>query len=68
MQGYKVSFNVFAESQEEADRVSRLLGSFVNDCASRGVAVTATKINAAVSKWGGNAFIRDRINNYFRNG
>ena len=68
MQGFKVSFNVFAETQEEADMVSRLIGNFVNECASRGVAVTAAKINAAVSRWGGNAFIRDRINNYFKHG
>ena len=68
MQGYKVSFNVFADTQDEADMVSRLIGNFVNDCASRGVAVTAKKITAAVSRWGGNAFIRDRINNYFKNG
>ena len=68
MQGFKVSFNVFAETQEEADKVSRMLGNFVNDCASRGVAVTAAKINAAVSRWGGNALIRDRINNYFKHG
>ena len=66
MKGYRVSFNVFAESQEEADMVSRLIGNFVNDCASRGVAVTASKITAAVSRWGGNTFIRDRINNYFK--
>ncbi len=68
MNGYKVGFNVFAESQEEADAVSRLLGDFVNDCARKGIAVTAAKINAAVRRWGGNAFIRGRIDNYFQNG
>ena len=68
MQGYKVSFNVYAESQEEADAVSQAFKDFINDNARRGVAVTAAKINAAVRRWGGNPFVRGRVENYFRNG
>ena len=66
MQGYEVRFNIYAESQEEADAVSRAFKDFVNENARKGVAVTAAKINAAVRRWGGNAFIRERINNYFK--
>lgn len=66
MKGYKVSFNVFAESQEEADAVSRLLGDFVNDCARKGVAVTAAKMADAARRWGGNPFVRGRVESYFK--
>ena len=61
MKGYEVKFNIFAESQEEADAVSRAFREFVNDNARRGVAVSAAKILQAVRRWSGNAFIR----NYF---
>ena len=65
MQGYEVRFNIYAESQEEADAVSRVFKDFVNENARRGVAVTAGKIISAVRRWGGNPFVRDRINKYF---
>lgn len=66
MQGYEVRFNIFAESQEEADAVSMVFKDFVNENARRGVAVTAAKITSAVRRWGSNPFIRERLNNYFK--
>ena len=65
MQGYEVKFNIFANSQEEADAVSKAFGEFVNDNARRGVAVSANKILEAFARWGGNAFVRNRITQYF---
>ena len=65
MSGYEVKFNIFAESQEEADAVARIFKDFVNENAARGVAVSASRILQAFQRWGGNAFIRQRINNYF---
>lgn len=66
MQGYEVKFNIYANSQEEADAVSKALGEFVNDNARRGVAVSAGKILEAFNRWGGNAFVRNRITQYFK--
>ena len=66
MQGYEVKFNIYAESQEEADAVSKALGGFVNENARIGVAVSASKILGAFQRWGGNAFIRNRIIQYFK--
>lgn len=51
MEGYEIKFNVFANSQEEADRASLLIRKFVDDYAKRGIAVTAGKISAAVTKY-----------------
>lgn len=66
MQGFEVKFNVYAESQEEADAVSQAFKDFVNDYARNGIAVTATKIQEAFKRWGGNALVRARINQFLR--
>ena len=66
MGGFEVKFNVYANSQEEADVVSAAIKSFINENARMGVAVTAEKITEAVRRWGGNPFIKNRITNYFR--
>ena len=67
MQGYEVKFNIYANSQAEADIVSAAIKSFINENAKVGIAVTAQKITDAVQKWGGNPFIKNRITNYFKN-
>ncbi|MBQ3984505.1 MAG: hypothetical protein II636_04175 [Bacteroidales bacterium] len=62
MQGFQVSFNVYANSQEEADAASQAFKSFVNEQARQGVAVTAAKIVEAVNKYKNNIF----VTNYFK--
>lgn len=57
MQGYEIKFNVYANSQEEADRASALIKQFITDQAQKGVAVTATRIAEAVEKWKGSYFV-----------
>lgn len=68
MQGYEVRFNIYAESQAEADAVSQAFKDIISENARQGVAVTAAKVTEAVRRWGGNTFLRSRITNYFRNG
>lgn len=51
MEGFDVQFKVFAKDQEEADRTSLLLRKFVDDYAKKGLAVTAGKISAAVTRF-----------------
>ena len=62
MQGFEVKFNVYANSQEEADRASAIIKQFITEQAQKGVAVTATRIADAVEKWKGNYF----VTNYFK--
>ena len=62
MKGYEVKFNVYADSQEEADKTSEAVKSFISDLASRGIAVTADKLTAAMTKWK-NSFL---VVNYFK--
>lgn len=68
MQGYEVRFNIYAESQAEADAVAQAFKDFISENARIGVAITASKVTKAVQRWGGNPFIRGRITDYFRNG
>ena len=67
MQGFPVRFNIYAQTQEEADALSQAIIAFINEHAQKGIAVTAAKCLQAVSNWGGNPFIKNRITNYFKN-
>lgn len=67
MKGYEVKFNIYANSQNEADVVSSAIKGFINENARMGIAVTAEKITDAIQKWGNNPFIKNRITNFFKN-
>lgn len=62
MQGFPISFNVYANSQAEADEATFAIKQFITDNANRGVAITAEKILRAIKKWGYNPFVV----NYFK--
>ena len=64
MQGFEVKFNVYADSQDQADFASALVKQFITELAQKGIPVTANKIAEAVNKWKGSYF----VTNYFRNG
>ena len=66
MKGYEVRFNVYANSQEEADKASMAFKEFITEHAKQGRAVTAMKIAEALPKWKENILVRNRIINYFR--
>ena len=66
MGGYEVKFNIYAETQAEADAVSQAIIAFINEHAQKGIAVTAAKVTDAVKRWGGNPIIKNRITNYFK--
>ena len=63
MGGYEVRFNVYANSQEEADRASEMIKSFISEKARLGVAVTADKVTSAIIRFKDNYF----VTNYFKN-
>lgn len=62
MEGFQISFKVFANSQEEADKASTAFKNFVNDKARQGMAVTANKLVEVLNKYGNNMF----VNSYLR--
>ena len=62
MGGYEVKFNVYADSQEEADFASALIKQFITEQANKGIAVTANRIAEAMNKWKDSYF----VSNYFK--
>ncbi|MGL5732319.1 MAG: hypothetical protein ACRCX5_14515 [Bacteroidales bacterium] len=66
MQGYEVSFKIYAESQEDADQVSKAFKDFVENQRVNGRAVTAQKLMSALNKLENNAFVKSQVNNFFK--
>lgn len=62
MQGFEVKFNVYAETQDEADATAKAIKAFITEMASRGIAVTAARLTTAVERWRNNIFVI----NYFK--
>lgn len=62
---YRVSFNVWAGSEAEANELSAAFGAFIDWFGARGIKVKAKDVTAAVNSWQGNVFIRNHIINYF---
>ena len=57
MGGYEIRFNVYAESQEEADKATEAIKAFISAKASHGVAVTANKVSDAIGRFKDNYFV-----------
>ena len=62
MSGFEIKFNVYANSQEEADLATDAIKAFIGAKAQQGIAVTAEKIAEAVSRYKDNYF----VTNYFK--
>lgn len=62
MQGFEIRFNVYANSQQEADEATASIKQFISEMAVQGKAVTAKKIDDAVKKYKSNYF----VTNYFK--
>lgn len=61
MQGYKVQFNIFAKSQEEADKTSRMMAAYVDGMAKRGIAITGEKIQTIIDLYGFNPIVTNYL-------
>ena len=57
-----MEFNVYAETQEQADAASRAIRDFITANAQKGVAVTATKLTEAIARWSDSII----VSNYFK--
>ena len=66
MKGYEVRFNIYADSQAEADMATQAIKAFINEHAKHGRAVTARKVADAVVKWESNPLVKRRIIDYFK--
>lgn len=66
MRGFEVRFNVYANSQEEANLASKAFAEFINEHAKEGRAVTANKLAEAIPRWKDNFLVRNKIIQYFK--
>lgn len=57
LQPYKIDLFVYAESDSEASVLEQAFKRFVNEQRERGVAVTASKLNTLLDRYGSNPII-----------
>lgn len=65
MKGYPITFNIYAESAEEAEEAGKAIISFISQHARQGRAVTAHKVTQAVTRWDQNPLVKSQIIKYF---
>ena len=68
LQGYKIEFNIYAESQAEADAARQAIVGFISQHARQGRSVTGRKVAEAISRWDKNALVKNQIIKFLSNG
>lgn len=66
MKGYNIQFQIYADSELEAEQARRAIVAFIADLANCGRAVTGNKISEALPRWKDDVFVRNRILNFFK--
>lgn len=67
METKNISFNIYAESEEEAERGRKAIVSFINSVGQHGARVSGNKLAQAVAKLNSSPFIASQIINFFKN-
>ena len=62
----KISFNIYACSDEEAERGRKAIIQFINIMGQHGAMVTGDKLTAAVGMLSSSPFITSQIINFFK--
>ena len=62
----KISFNIYANSDEEAERGRKAIVQFINIMGQHGAMVSGDKLHEAISHIGDNTFIMSQIINFFK--
>ena len=61
-----ISFNVWAKSEEEGAALRKTICEFIDWFGQRGVKVSASKLNEAISRWQSNALVKNSIIKHFK--
>ena len=64
LKGLPITFNIYAESEEEIKTLHTVITEFIRVNAEQGRAVTAVKVTEALRGWEKNPFVRNRIISY----
>ena len=60
-----ISFNVWANNEQEAIELKQSICDFIEWFGQRGKKVSASKLSNAINNWQKNVFVRNQIINYF---
>ena len=66
MKGYNIQFQIYADSELEAENAKKAIVSFIGELANCGRAVTGSKIAEALPRWKDNVLVRNRIMEFFK--
>lgn len=66
LKGFPLSFNIYAENEQEVEECRMAIIAFIGMHASQCRAVTAKKVAQALSNWDKNLLVRNHIINYFK--
>lgn len=66
MKGFPITFNIYAESEQEAEEARMAIIAFIGQHARQGRAVTGHKIAQAIANWDKNPLVKSQIINYFK--
>lgn len=66
MKGFQITFNIYAESEQEAEEARMAIIAFIGQHAHQGRAVTGRKIAQAIANWDKNPLVKSQIINYFK--
>ena len=61
-----ISFNIYALSDEEAERGKNAIVQFINIMGQHGAMVSGDKLHEAMSHFGDNSFIMSQIISFFK--
>ena len=66
MKGFPITFNIYAESEQEAEEARMAIIAFIGQHAHQGRAVTGHKIAQAIANWDKNPIVKSRICEHFK--
>lgn len=66
LKGFPLSFNIYAENEQEVEECRQAIIGFIGFQASQCRAVTAKKVTQALRNWDKNFIVKKQIIDYFQ--
>ena len=66
MKGFPITFNVYANNEQEVETLCMAIVAFIGEHAKHGRAIDATRAAKAIANWDKNPLVKSQIINYFK--
>ena len=66
LKGYPITLNIYAESEQEAERGRKAIIQFIDNMRQQGAAVRGNKLVEAVGRLSSSPFVAMQIINFFK--